>query len=196
MEERQVTLGDTSFRLPEPFLVLATQNPLEHHGTYPLAEAQIDRFMMHLLLGYPQESEEKEILRLAMGPEKEASDPPLPKHDLLRAYDAIGRVHVDSRIQDYIVEIVRATRDPADAGLASVEPLLSSGASPRAAIHLQDASRASAFASGRKHVLPEDVKRLAPDVLRHRLILTIEAQAEGVEADTILDRILSFIPVP
>jgi MoxR-like ATPase len=196
MEEQQVTLGDATFRLPEPFIVLATQNPLEHHGTYPLAEAQIDRFMMHLLLGYPDPPEEKEILRLALDPGKDPFPPTVNTEDILLARDAVGEVHVDDRIQDYVVEIIRATRDPAAAGLELLGPLISSGASPRAAIHLQAASRASAFASGRDHVRPEDVKSLVPEVLRHRLILTIEAQAEGMAADTVLERILSFIPVP
>jgi MoxR-like ATPase len=196
MEERQVTLGDTTFPLPDPFLVLATQNPLEHHGTYPLAEAQIDRFMMHLLLGYPERSEEKEILRLAMGSELPGSVPPLTVQELRLAREDAHRIHVDGRLQDYVVDIIRATRDPGAAGLTALVPLVASGASPRAAIHLQEAARAAAFSKGRDHVLPEDVKALAPDVLRHRLILTIEAQAGGLRADDVLQEILSFLPVP
>ncbi len=196
MEERQVSLGEHSFALEEPFLVLATQNPLEHHGTYPLAEAQIDRFMMHLLLDYPAKSEEKEILRLASEENGSAGGPVITAQELLRSREEIRKIHVDDRIQDYVVDLARATRDPKSVGLPELDLLLSSGVSPRAGIHLQEAARAEAYLSGRSYVLPEDVKALAPNVLRHRLVITFEAEAQGIGPDDILDQILSFVPVP
>jgi MoxR-like ATPase len=196
MEEGQVTLGEKSFDLKEPFLVLATQNPLEHHGTYPLAEAQIDRFMMHLRLDYPAKSEEKEILRLAGDAKGDEGSPVITAHELLHAREDLRRVHVDDRIQDYVVDIARGTRDPKSVGLGELDLFVSSGVSPRAGIHLQEAARAEAYLSGRSYVLPEDVKALAPDVLRHRLVLTFEAQAQGIGPDAILEQILSVVPVP
>jgi MoxR-like ATPase len=196
MEERQISLGDQTFPLREPFLVLATQNPLEHHGTYPLAEAQIDRFMMHLELGYPDRAEEKEILRLACRPPGGEMASVVSSPELLEAREAVQRIHVDDRIQDYVVEIVQGTRDPGAAGLPEMAPLLDAGASPRGGIHLQEAARARAYLQDRSYVVPEDIKRLAPDVLRHRLILTVEARAQGVGPDTVLRQILSRTPVP
>jgi MoxR-like ATPase len=196
MEEGQVTLGGESFPLRQPFMVLATQNPLEHHGTYPLAEAQVDRFMMHLRLGYPGKSEEREILRLAANPPELKVEPVLSARELMEARGAIRQVHVDARIQDYLVELVNATRDPAGAGIPELGDLLSMGASPRAGIALQAGARARAFLEGRSFVLPEDVKALAPDVLRHRLVLTYEAEAQGVSGDQVLERVLSSVPIP
>ncbi len=196
MEEGQVTLGGESFPLRQPFMVLATQNPLEHHGTYPLAEAQVDRFMMHLRLGYPGKSEEREILRLAANPPELEVEPVLSARELMEARGAIRQVHVDARIQDYLVELVNATRDPGGAGIPELGDLLSMGASPRAGIALQAGARARAFLEGRSFVLPEDVKALAPDVLRHRLVLTYEAEAQGVSEDQVLERVLSSVPIP
>lgn len=197
MEEGQVSLGDQTFPLRQPFLVLATQNPLEHHGTYPLAEAQIDRFMMHLRLDYPTRSEERDILRLSsrLGHRKR-TEPVVDARELLEARDGLQAIHLDERIQDYVVDVVRGTRDPSTVGLPSLAALVSSGASPRAGIHLQEAARGRAYLLGRSFVLPEDVKELAPDVLRHRLILSVEAQAQGIGPDTLLHQILSNVPVP
>jgi MoxR-like ATPase len=196
MEEGQVTLGGDSFPLRQPFMVLATQNPLEHHGTYPLAEAQVDRFMMHLHLDYPGRSEEREILRLAAAPSRGRVEPAVSVQDLLEARSAMREVHVDARIQDYLVELLHATRHPADAGLPELDSLLEMGASPRAGIALQEGARARAFLEGRSYVLPEDVKALAPDVLRHRLLLSFDAQAQGLGPDQVISRILATVPVP
>ncbi len=196
MEERQVSLGGESFPLEEPFLVLATQNPLEHHGTYPLAEAQVDRFMMHLRLGYPSSAEEREILRLASEAGAGPLAPEVAAREILEARSAVGRIHVDDRIRAYIVEIVQGTRDRRAMGLSETESLVAAGASPRAAIHLQEGARARAFLSNRSYVLPEDVKALAPDILRHRIVLTFEAESLGIGPDAIIDRILSVTPVP
>jgi MoxR-like ATPase len=177
-------------------MVLATQNPLEHHGTYPLAEAQVDRFMMHLRLAYPGKSEEREILRLAANPSRREVNPVLSTQELLEARQRMEEVHVDARIQDYLVELVHATRDPGAAGLPALSGLISMGVSPRAGIALQAGARARAFLTGRSFVLPEDVKELAPDVLRHRLILSYEAEAQGLDPDEVLKRVLSVVPVP
>lgn len=196
MEEEQVTLGGETFPLRAPFMVLATQNPYEQHGTYPLAEAQVDRFMMHLRLDYPGKSAEREILRKALERQRSRLEPAVTSRDLLEARAGVGDVHVDARIQDYVVEILHATRHPDDAGLKGLDALVAAGASPRAGIALQDAARARAFLHQRSYVLPEDVKALAPDILRHRLHLTFEAQARGVNAQSLLDRILSTVPVP
>ncbi len=196
MEERQVTLGGESFPLREPFMVLATQNPLEHHGTYPLSEAQVDRFMMHLTLGYPGKSEEREILRMAAGRRPGRVEAVVTARDLLRVREEMRSVHVDARIQDYIVEILHATRDPGAPGLGEVAGLVAMGASPRAGIALQEGARARAFLAGRSFVLPEDVKALAPDILRHRILLGYEAEARGLGPDRILDRILAVVAVP
>lgn len=196
MEEGQVTLGGETFPLRQPFVVLATQNPLEHHGTYPLAEAQVDRFMMHLRLDYPGRSEEREILRMAAGSGSGPMEPVVLVQDLLEAREAMRKIHVDARIQDYLVEILHATRHPDQAGLPDLGPLLEVGASPRAGIALQEGARARAYLDGRSFVLPEDVKALAPDVLRHRLLLTFEARAQGLGPDQVLSQLLSTVPVP
>ncbi len=196
MEERQVTLGGESFPLREPFMVLATQNPLEHHGTYPLAEAQVDRFMMHLRLDYPGRSEEREILRMATRPRKIRTEAVVTVEELLRAREEVQGVHVDARIQDYVVELLHGTRDPAALGLGEMATMVAMGASPRAGIALQDGARARAWLEGRPFVLPEDVKALARDVLRHRILLTYEAEARRIGPDDVLGRILSAVPVP
>ncbi len=195
MQERQVTVGGETFPLPEPFLVLATQNPIEQEGTYPLPEAQVDRFMMKVVVGYPTRQEEKEILRLAAaGPAPiEAVATPM---QILQARDEIGRVYLDEKIGDYILDIVTATRDPRQVGLEDLVPLIEFGASPRATIALGVCARAHAWLRGRNYATPEDVKALAPDVLRHRVITTYEAEAEQVTSDDVIARLLERIGTP
>nr|MBA3466138.1 AAA family ATPase [Gemmatimonadaceae bacterium] len=196
MQEKQVTIGGTTHVLEEPFLVLATQNPIEQEGTYPLPEAQIDRFMLKLHVGYPTRDEEKEVLR------RMASGEPIPVNrvatpqQILAARRHIAGLYMDDRVVDYIVDIVHTTRDPGAAGLADLAPLIEFGASPRATLSLAQASRAHAFLRGRAFVTPEDVKAIAPDVLRHRVLRTYEAEAEEVTSDAIVDRILDAIPAP
>jgi MoxR-like ATPase len=196
MQEKQVTLGGETFKLDEPFLVLATQNPIEQEGTYPLPEAQVDRFMLKLRVGYPSRDEEKEIMRRMAG-----GDPITVQHvaspgAIMEARHRIADLYMDERIVDYIVEIVHATREPAEAGLKDLGPLIEFGASPRATIALAQASRAHAFLRGRTFVTPDDVKAIAPDVLRHRVLTTYEAEAEEVTSDAIVARILSTIESP
>ena len=196
MQEKQVTIGGTSYRLEEPFLVLATQNPIEQEGTYPLPEAQVDRFMLKLRVGYPTRDDEKEILR------RMAAGTPIDVHavatpgQLLEARRRIADLYMDERIADYIVDIVHATRVPADVGLGDLAPLIEFGASPRATIALAQASRAHAFLRGRRFVTPDDVKAIAPDVLRHRVLTTFEADAEGVTSDDLVARILGRVAAP
>ncbi len=196
MQEKQVTIGGTTYRLDEPFLVLATQNPIEQEGTYPLPEAQVDRFMLKLHVGYPSREEEKEILRrMASGdaiPVRHVATP----QAILAARRRIADLYMDERIVDYIVQIVHTTRFPADAGLKDLAPLIEFGASPRATLSLAQASRAHAFLRGRGFVTPEDVKAIAPDVLRHRVLTTYEAEAEEVTSDAIVTRILDTVAAP
>ncbi len=196
MQEKQVTIGGTTYRLDEPFLVLATQNPIEQEGTYPLPEAQVDRFMLKLHVGYPSREEEKEILRrMASGdaiPVRHVATP----QAILAARRRIADLYMDERIVDYIVQIVHTTRFPADAGLKDLAPLIEFGASPRATLSLAQASRAHAFLRGRGFVTPEDVKAIAPDVLRHRVLTTYEAEAEEVTSDAIVPRILDTVAAP
>ena len=197
MEERQVTLGGRTLALPEPFLVMATQNPLEHQGTYPLAEAQLDRFLMMLRIGYPRRDEETRILRRAAdGTILPPATPVATAEEVLEARRSAAEVVVEQALLDYVVALIRATREPATVGLAELEGLVSWGASPRAGIGLITAARARAWLDGRTFTLPEDVKALASDVLRHRLVLTYEAAARGVEADEILEAVLDHVPVP
>jgi MoxR-like ATPase len=196
MQEKQVTIGGQTFPLPELFLVLATQNPIEHEGTYPLPEAQVDRFMFKLLVTYPDRQEEREVLdRMTAGPEPVARQVLDPEH-ILRARRLVHEVYVDGRIKDYVLDLVGATRQPAAAGLPDMAPLIEYGASPRAAIYLIRAAKAHAFLAGRSHVVPEDIKALGLDVLRHRLLLSYRADAEGVGADALVQRIFESIPVP
>ena len=196
MQEKQVTIGGTTYRLDEPFLVLATQNPIEQEGTYTLPEAQVDRFMLKLRVGYPSRDEEKEIMR------RMASGAPIPVQRvaspdaILEARRRIADLYMDERIVDYIVELVHATRAPAEAGLKDLAPLIEFGASPRATIALAQASRAHAFLRGRTFVTPDDVKSIAPDVLRHRVLITYEAEAEEVTSDVIVQRVLASIESP
>jgi MoxR-like ATPase len=196
MQEKQVTLGGETFTLHEPFLVLATQNPIEQEGTYPLPEAQVDRFMLKLRVGYPSRDEEKEIMRRMSSGEPIAIERVASPQAILEARQRITELYVDERIVDYIVDIVHATREPASAGLADLKPLVEFGASPRATIALAQASRAHAFLRGRTFVTPDDVKAIAPDVLRHRVLTTYEAEAEEVTSDAIVERILAHIESP
>ena len=196
MQEKQVTIGGTTYPLDEPFLVLATQNPIEQEGTYPLPEAQVDRFMMKLHVGYPTREEEKEILRRMAGGTTIPIEAVATPAQILEARARIAELYLDDRIVDYIVEIVHATRAPADAGLKDVAALIEFGASPRATIALAQASRAHAFLRGRTFVTPDDVKAIAPDVLRHRIITTFEAEAESVTSDTLVQRILTAVESP
>jgi MoxR-like ATPase len=196
MQEKQVTIGGTTFKLDEPFLVLATQNPIEQEGTYPLPEAQVDRFMMKLHVGYPTREEEKEILRrMASGHAIEVRHVATPQ-SIMAARERIADLYMDERIVDYIVSIVHASRFPADAGLQDLAPLIEFGASPRATLSLAQASRAHAFLRERAFVTPDDVKAIAPDVLRHRVLTTYEAEAEEVTSDAIVSRILAAVAAP
>ena len=196
MQEHQVTIGGETHLLDEPFLVLATQNPIEQEGTYPLPEAQLDRFMLKLRIGYPTRDEEKEILwRMAGGKPIPISAVAHPD-DILALRAAIAELYMDQKIVDYIVDVVRATREPQAVGLHDLKQLIAFGASPRASIYLAQAARAQAFLRGRAYVVPEDVKAMAADVLRHRVLLTFEAEAEDVTSDTIVEKILESVNVP
>ena len=196
MQEKQVTIGGTTYRLEEPFLVLATQNPIEQEGTYPLPEAQVDRFMLKLRVGYPTRDEEKEIMRRMAGGESIAIQSVASPQAVLEARHRITELDMDERIVDYIVDIVHATREPKAFGLSDLVPLIEFGASPRATIALAQASRAHAFLRGRSFVTPDDVKAIAPDVLRHRVLTTFEAEAEEVTSDDLVQRILGKIETP
>jgi MoxR-like ATPase len=196
MQEKQVTLGGQTFRLEEPFLVLATQNPIEQEGTYPLPEAQVDRFMLKLRVGYPSRDEEKEIMRRMAGGEPIPVQHVASPAAIMEARHRIADLYMDERIVDYIVEIVHATRSPGESGLKELTPLIEFGASPRATIALAQASRAHAFLRGRTFVTPDDVKAIAPDVLRHRVLTTYEAEAEEVTSDAVVAKILSTIESP
>ena len=196
MQEKQVTIGDTTFKLPEPFLVLATQNPIEQEGTYPLPEAQIDRFMLKVVIGYPSKEEEKKIIRMNISGNYPEPARILNPEDILKARNVVREVYMDEKIEQYLLDLVFATRQPADYGLPEMAPLLQYGASPRASIALAQCARALAFLRQRGYVLPEDVRAICPDVLRHRLGLTYEAEAEGVDVEDIIERVMNAVPVP
>jgi MoxR-like ATPase len=196
MQEKQVTIGGTTFVLDEPFLVLATQNPIEQEGTYPLPEAQVDRFMLKLRVGYPTRDEEKEIMRRMAGGTAIPVDTVATPQAIMAARQRISELFLDARIVDYIVDLVHATRSPGDFKLGDLVPLIEFGASPRATIALAQSSRAHAFLRGRKFVSPDDVKAMAPDVLRHRVLLTYEAEAESVTSDQVVARVLDAVPSP
>jgi MoxR-like ATPase len=195
MQERQVTLGDTTYPLPTPFLVLATQNPIEQEGTYPLPEAQVDRFMLKLKVDYPTPEEERQILDRMSGESEPTASPVVTVADLDRARDAMYSIYVDDRIKDYAVRLVQATRRPRDFKV-ELEGLVQYGASPRASLYLVAAARGHAFLRGRGFVTPEDVKAIGHDVLRHRLILSFEAEAESVTSDELVQRVFDAIEVP
>jgi MoxR-like ATPase len=197
MQERQVTIGGETFVLQDPFLVLATQNPIEQEGTYPLPEAQIDRFMLKLRVGYPSVEEERRIL------DRMASGQPLPEvkavatgADVLAARKTVDRLFVDEKARNYVVDLVQATRDPAAAGVAEIEGLIEHGASPRAGIALMKASKAHAFLHGRSYVTPHDIQSMAHDVLRHRVVVSYEAEAEGRTAEDLIQKIMDTLLVP
>ena len=196
MQEHQVTIGDETHPLPDPFLVLATQNPIEQEGTYPLPEAQVDRFMLKLKVGYPSREEERQILdRMATTANHRPASPVVTTADIITARALVDQVYVDDKVRDYIVSIVFATREPKTFAL-DLGPLVEYGASPRATLCLTLASRAHAFLQGRGYVTPQDVKAIAPDVLRHRVIVSYEAEAEEVDADEVVRRVLDGVPVP
>jgi MoxR-like ATPase len=195
MQERQVTIGDTTYPLKEPFLVLATQNPIEHEGTYPLPEAQIDRFMLKLKIDYPDIKEERQILDLMACDEEIPVAKVVSPADILRVRGVVKEVYMDDRIKDYVVQLVYASRRPQDFKL-DLRDLIQFGASPRATIFLAQAARAHAFIKGRGYVTPEDVKAIGMDVLRHRIILTYEAEAEEVTTESIVSRIFDAVQVP
>ncbi len=196
MQEHQVTIGDETFPLPEPFFVMATQNPIEQEGTYPLPEAQVDRFMMKLLVTYLKPEDEFQVVDRALGGLVPRVEPVLSPAELEAARQTLGLIVVDDKIKKYVVAVVTATRDPAAAGLKDLVPLIEYGASPRASLYLAQAARAQAFLKGRGYVLPQDVKDIAQDVLRHRVLLTYEAEAEEVMADQVVEKILASVPVP
>ena len=195
MQERQVTIGETTFQLERPFLVLATQNPIEQEGTYPLPEAQIDRFMLKIKVGYPTAEEEKEIMERVYQGAAENISGVVDVSQVESARETMKSIHMEEKIVDYIVRLTRATRSPEEFGL-ELAPMISYGASPRASIWLGLASRAHAFLSGRGYVTPQDVKSMAPDVFRHRIILSYEAEADGKSADDLLETLLERIEVP
>lgn len=196
MQERQVTIGETTYPLDEPFMVMATQNPIEEEGTYPLPEAQLDRFMMKVLVDYPTEEEETEVVRLNMESRMPELSALVGREDIIAARKAVRQVHTDDKIIRYAVSIATATRQPERIGLDTFKPMIRYGASPRASIYLILAARAEAFTEGRDFVLPEDVRSVAHDVLRHRIGLSYEAEAERISSDQIVDEILAKVIVP
>lgn len=196
MQERQVTIGDQTFKLPDPFLVMATQNPIEQEGTYPLPEAQVDRFMLKVVVTYPKKEEEKLIIRMNNSGEFPKASPVMKPEDIVRARSVVRDVYMDEKIERYIVDIVYATRTPDDYGLGKLSSLISYGASPRASISLSMASKAYAFIKRRGYVIPEDVRAVCNEVLRHRIGLTYEAEAENVTTENIISEIINAVEVP
>lgn len=196
MQERQVTIGETTFELKEPFFVMATQNPIEQEGTYPLPEAQVDRFLLKVIIGYPSKSEEQQIIRQNIAGQRQGVRAILRPEDILDAQRVVNRIYVDEKIERYIVDIVFATRFPGDYNLGELKSIISFGASPRASIGLARAARAYAFLHRRGYVVPEDVRAVCHDVLRHRIGLTYEAEANNITTDEIISEILDKIEVP
>jgi len=196
MQERQVTIGEKSYPLPDPFVVMATQNPIEQEGTYPLPEAQIDRFMLMVKVGYPSKAEERQIMDRMTGSISVKAEPVVTPQELVGARKVVRDVYLDDRVKDYIVEVVFASREPEQRGMKELSSLIEYGASPRASIALALAARAHAFLRHRGYVTPEDVKAVGPDVLRHRLVLSYEAEAEEVTAEQIVKRLFEVIEVP
>ncbi len=196
MQERTVSIGGESLELPEPFLVLATQNPIEQEGTYPLPEAQLDRFMLKIVVDYPEREEEREILERALDGEDETTTPVVSTTDIAELRTAVQQVDVNDRLREYIIRLIEASRDPARYRMEDLRPLVEYGASPRAGVFLARAAQALAFVRGRDYVTPDDVKEIAPDVLRHRLVLTYEAEARGVSADHVVTRLLEGVGIP
>jgi len=196
MQERQVTISDRTYALEEPFLVLATQNPIEQEGTYPLPEAQVDRFMLKVIVDYPTRAEERVIMDRMTGAPLPDVRAVIRPEDLLRAREMVRQIYVDEKIKEYVLDIIFATRYPAKAGLSDLQPLISFGASPRATIYLILAARAHAFLKGRGFVTPEDIKQIAPDILRHRIVTSYEAEAEEINSTDLVQRVLDRIEVP
>lgn len=195
MQERQVTIGENTFKLDDPFMVLATQNPIEQEGTYPLPEAQVDRFMLKLKVTYPSRAEERQIMDRVDLLHQQQVEPVLTRELLLEAREIVNRIYVDDKAKNYIVDLVYATREPETFGL-NLKPLIEYGASPRATIYLQQAARAMAFLQGEGNVFPNDVKQVAMDVLRHRVKVSYEAEAENMASEDIIRKILESVPVP
>ncbi len=196
MQEGQVTIGDTTYDLPRPFMVMATQNPIEQEGTYPLPEAQLDRFMLMIKVGYPTREEEREIMERMTAMSTPEADKVIEPEDLLKASKVVGQVYVDDKVKDYIVDVVAATRAPREYGLEEIADFIEFGASPRASIFLNTAARAHAFLRHRGFVTPEDIKSIGADVLRHRVILTYEAEAEEITSEDIIRKLFEQIEVP
>jgi MoxR-like ATPase len=196
MQERQVTIGDETFRLPDPFLVLATQNPIEQEGTYPLPEAQVDRFMLKVTVGYPTKREEAQIVSLCSSGEEPSIRPVIGLEQLFAARKLVNQIYVDDKVKSYILDIIFAAREPETYGLADLKPLIAYGPSPRASIYLTVAAKAHAFLRHRGYVTPDDVKIMGPDVLRHRLLLTYEAEAEEKTSEDLIRRIFETVEVP
>jgi MoxR-like ATPase len=196
MQERQVTIGEYTYPLDEPFLVLATQNPIEQEGTYPLPEAQVDRFMLKVVITYPDRREEREIMERMTRDSLPSVHPVISPEAIVRARGVVSQIYVDEKIKDYVLDIVFATRQPEEFDLADLEPLIAYGASPRATIYLITTAKAHAFLHGRGYVTPEDVKQVAMDVLRHRIIVTYEAEAEELTSEDVVRKILDQVEVP
>lgn len=196
MQERQVTIGEKTYTLDEPFLVLATQNPIEQEGTYPLPEAQVDRFMLKVRVGYPSKDEERRVVEAALNPATHQVKPVLTHDQLFAMRQAVQQIYLDEKIKDYVLDLVEATREPSRYGLPNLKPLISCGASPRASINLCIAARAMAFLNGRAYVTPQDVKDIATEVMRHRVLLTYEAEAEEMTSDDVVNQVLQAVPVP
>jgi len=196
MQERQVTIGDETFPLQGLFLVMATQNPIEQEGTYPLPEAQVDRFMLKVKIDYPQSSEEREVLDMALEGTTRSVSPVVSAEEVAEMQKVVRLVYIDDQVRNYILNVVRATRNPSEFGAHELQPLIDFGASPRATIYLGVGARALAFLAGRGYVTPQDVKDIAFDVLRHRVILTYEAEAEQMTAEDVIGKILNMVPVP
>jgi MoxR-like ATPase len=197
MQERQVTIGDTTYAFDEPFLVLATQNPIEQEGTYPLPEAQVDRFMLKVVVGYPSKEDERKIVdRMASGQPEPVVKKVASPGQILAARKAVDKIFIDDKVKAYVVDLVHATRDPKAAGIHDLEGMIEMGASPRASLFLTRAAKANAFLQGRSYATPHDVKNLALDVLRHRVAITYEAEAEGKRSEDVIERILAGVLVP
>ena len=196
MQERQVTIGEETFKLDDPFLVLATQNPIEQEGTYPLPEAQTDRFMLKVVIGYPSKDEEQQIIRQNISGEKKQILPILAPEDIRKAREVVRQVYIDEKIERYIIDIVFATRQPEQYGLEKMKAMISFGGSPRASINLALATRAYAFIHRRGYVVPEDVRAVCYDVLRHRIGLTYEAEANNITTEDVITEILNAVQVP
>ncbi len=196
MEERQVTIGETTYRLNEPFMVLATQNPIEQEGTYPLPEAQLDRFMLKVVVDYPTRKDEREIIDRMAGDRPDAPAPVVEPDVILRARQVVNSIYVDDKIKDYVLDIIFATRQPTESGLKDLQQYIEVGASPRATIFLVKGAKAYAFLRGRGYVTPDDVKHVAADVLRHRVTVTFEAEAEDISPTQVIQQIVSRVQVP